>query len=613
MRVSPSVHFCQPSSHGFFVSWLLVLLLLLVGCSWIPVATAKKKSSSPDIGSRISKCCGITDSETLWDCLKRETRAYSDVILASSSSKKPVEMVVVAYATRNIVSYAAFAMANVALWAESHGYPMRIYESVEGEEAYDPRWNKVPAVVHAITKWANQTQAALWVDADLTVLDVSTTVRDFYKQAPPSKDPHFYICAEHQGSTTYVNSGSYLVKNTEIGREILDVWWNVANRTLLSDQEAFDIMMGGREHVIHVFPPSFFNTDPPAMTNLPHTDRAIHLMGETDPFRKQVFQAAFAESCRAHEQHLEPAHQLGITKSFLLETALTVHEVEYNQILQDTHPVDASNLETFTEKLTRVSHLLSHAMHHSGKERRAIEIKCEVYRRLSDVVDRYRSRNDLESVRRKLSAGIGCMGTMESLEDVERTYRSLREDLAYLQKHVHRVQAGNVILGEVRLEEAMTMHYIQRQMWELALEKQIAVVTLLTRNNFPKHNLMNPWATLTSLLCTTGKNVLSFPFFEEMIAIRIQRLGPKHSSLAVDYFNMGVCKYEALMFEQALQDLKKSLDIMDENNFPSTDDTRLRAATYYKKASDVIQQLRKPQPVQKSNRYYHDDIITDEL
>jgi Tfp pilus assembly protein PilF len=84
--------------------------------------------------------------------------------------------------------------------------------------------------------------------------------------------------------------------------------------------------------------------------------------------------------------------------------------------------------------------------------------------------------------------------------------------------------------------------------------------------------------------------------------------------LAADYYNMGVCKYEALMFEQAMQDLKKSLDIMDYNNVPSTDDTRLRAATYYKKASDVIQQLQNPQKVhKKSNRYYHDDFSTDEL
>lgn len=130
---------------------------------------------------------------------------------------------------------------------------------------------------------------------------------------------------------------------------------------------------------------------------------------------------------------------------------------------------------------------------------------------------------------------------------------------------------------------------------------------------------MNSWATLASLLCTTGKNVLAFPFFEEMIAVRISRLGPKHLSLAVDYFNMGACKYEAQMFEQALQDLKKSLDVLDDNNVPSTDDTRLRAATFYKKASDALQQLRRPpqaqqqQQQQQSNVYYNNNKMDDEL
>jgi hypothetical protein len=108
-----------------------------------------------------------------------ETEAYSNQLLASSaSSMKPVELVVVTYATSDIVEYAAFSMATAALCAESHGYPMRIYDQTIGDEEIDnkdPRWNKVPAVLHAITKWANPStaQAALWVDADLTVLAVS--------------------------------------------------------------------------------------------------------------------------------------------------------------------------------------------------------------------------------------------------------------------------------------------------------------------------------------------------------------------------------------------------------------------------------------------------------
>jgi hypothetical protein len=60
------------------------------------------------------------------------------------------------------------------------------------------------------------------------------------------------------------------------------------------------------------------------------------------------------------------------------------------------------------------------------------------------------------------------------------------------------------------------------------------------------------------------------------------------------------------MYPQAVQDLKKCLDVLDDSNVPSTDETRLRAATFYKEANDVIQRLQRPPAVQESNYYYNE-------
>jgi tetratricopeptide (TPR) repeat protein len=161
-------------------------------------------------------------------------------------------------------------------------------------------------------------------------------------------------------------------------------------------------------------------------------------------------------------------------------------------------------------------------------------------------------------------------------------------------------------LHNLQTTYAYLRQYIKRQMWDEALEKQLTAVTLLTRHKFSKNYLVEYWETLAGLLCATRRNVLAFPIFEETIAIRIQRFGSNHPSLATTYFNMGTCKFQAQMYPQAVQDLKKCLDVLDDSNVPSTDETRLRAATFYKEANDVIQRLQRPPAVQESNYYYNE-------
>lgn len=50
----------------------------------------------------------------------------------------------------------------------------------------------------------------------------------------------FYV--EHAGSTTLINSGSILIKNSVWSRSFLKLWWDYEDRRLYSDQEQFDLV-----------------------------------------------------------------------------------------------------------------------------------------------------------------------------------------------------------------------------------------------------------------------------------------------------------------------------------------------------------------------------------
>ncbi len=98
---------------------------------------------------------------------------------------------------------------------------------------------------------------------------------------------------EHAGSTTMINSGSVLVKNSQWTRTFLRQWWEIQNRRLLSDQEQFDLLYQTllsssdkgttkqRQYLetkIKILPPYALNSDPPAMTKQQAHHPVLHLM-----------------------------------------------------------------------------------------------------------------------------------------------------------------------------------------------------------------------------------------------------------------------------------------------------------------------------------------------
>ena len=101
----------------------------------------------------------------------------------------------------------------------------------------------------------------------------------------------FYYSAEHAGSSTLINSGCVMVRNSPWARAFLADWWNLENRSLFSDQEQFDLLYEQRRRAallrgsersftenIAILAPDKINSDPPAMVQQKPHNQVLHLM-----------------------------------------------------------------------------------------------------------------------------------------------------------------------------------------------------------------------------------------------------------------------------------------------------------------------------------------------
>jgi tetratricopeptide (TPR) repeat protein len=520
--------------------------------------------------------------QALWKCVRETTKVYSEKILSSGAE---VEMVVTTYATENILDYAAYSMATVAAWAQEHEYPMRIYDEQDGMfDSYDPRWNKVMVVKDALTKWAPQTKTAMWFDADLTVLDFDFTVHDILQQSP---DSLMFMCAEPGSSSTYANSGSFLSVNTPRAIELLDLWWTIDDRKLRSDQNGFEKMLSSgvfKGDELRVLPPNFFNTDPPAMEKHLESDRVLHLMGEMTPYRTKVFGRAFDEVCQATQQGRAQKHQLGITRRFLLTSALDTYKQLHKEALKTFERNDITNFEQrHFLYLGRVSERLQISLRYAGYMPEALKIMNADYERMVRALSMLQVENikvPMESLRMQVYHGIMVMEFLEDMNSIQALYGRLDGHLRLLEDSAEPAQLPDVWRLRSRLDESMTIHLVYAQEWDKAIESQRRAIQVLEHPEVEDHTRTSPLGMLASLLCQKGSLSEAFPMFERVIKLESARLGRNNKVVALRYLNMGKCKYDFGMFKEALSDFERANRIHVANDLP-TDDVQVRNTNHY--------------------------------
>ncbi len=322
----------------------------------------------------LKKCCeygGSTggNSRLLLKCILE-----SDDIL----QEKPVDGLKIGMTTYydgNIEDYAAYSIAINAAYVSERGYNFVIHspQTQSNFEPRDARWNRVKILSSLMV---HDYDYLVWVDADLAVTDWSLSLEDLISLHPESD---IIISAEHHAETGVANTGSIIVKNSAWARDFLGRWWDLFDRGLNHDQIFFDRlykMLSKEEKKRHItiLPTNTLNSVPPPMLFQREADAVLHLMGEGNGYRSEVFQLGFSRACLAHTRGEARPPQLGLTQPILLHMALSrarahltaavaqlsVEETNLSRSeLFSTSSYSADRLHEATERLTRELHIVS--------------------------------------------------------------------------------------------------------------------------------------------------------------------------------------------------------------------------------------------------------------
>lgn len=137
------------------------------------------------IDSSVQQLCHILDTPVHNIHLPTLIENTTTHVKGNWDGPLPMAVCVVTYVTEDILDYAKYALAINAIYGELHNYHLRIHhpnDSYGGAlDEYDVRWNKVKLLYDAISesdKWTEDCDYALWLDADLIVLNMNFSLMD---------------------------------------------------------------------------------------------------------------------------------------------------------------------------------------------------------------------------------------------------------------------------------------------------------------------------------------------------------------------------------------------------------------------------------------------------
>ena len=452
----------------------------------------------------------------------------------------------------------------------------------------DVRWNKVKILSEGLKTWGREMDYLLWLDADLIFLDMSfDIIESVVSNTSIHQGGEIFISAESAGSSTMINSGSILVKNSDFSVKFLDSWWgNEDERKFYSDQEQFDMVYhrmvaAGDSNVqkIRILPPDAINSDPPAMTNQKDTSKILHLMGEHTSFRSAVFSSGFNEICRYlsnqhvddHNNHtvnlnsLEP--QLGITKNKLLRWTLDIYgpEVFERMNAYEILAKGGSNGLRETDLFANAVHHYAHALKHSFGQNYTKNIKLAenlrirtfelLYMNLEqkrEEINVYKKKNgkshpDWPELMKKVAVAgqhlISIGSESERLDAAQKVLTLLSE----LLKSTHVAQQGAVMImvshvygqigfihiGANRIEDAH-WHFLQAYEISLSLAEQSG-----------EHILEEPMSMLANTYSMLGRFSDATPLFRRLISIVEHSSGKLSEKLVKYLINAGMCSLQS--------------------------------------------------------------------
>lgn len=523
---------------------------------------------------------GHTEWMSLMECTNASSYRHQQGVLQT-----PGGIGLVTYATTDIWNYSAYSFAVNEIYSESHGYVMRHLDENSGPsyDQYDSRWNKVKALEEAIEPkngWGKKLDWIVWLDADAIVLDMNLQIEKVTAAYP---DAHILMSAEHAGSSTLVNSGMAIVKNSEWSLKFLQMWWTYKNRKLYSDQEQFDLLykaMEGSEGFqskIAILPPDAINSDPPAMTQQKPHNQVLHLMGEHQPFRVRVFESGLHELCAKMASAEAPSLQLGLSRENLHEWTLEEYGAESQNLLRD-YRVRAGSGENTRKESVRVSNSVHHYAHALGEEdSRAQALRKEVFELVRQNLEARRAENTAhhqrtgkimeewpEHLKCLAEAGqhllhFGPVG--DRLRVAREVSVTLEEMLRVSHKEQHR--AVFLMVAHMDFEEGLIhMHAGDNDGAVRAFQRGLSRHRELAAT-MGDHILISPLSSMASALCTVRRFDEALPMYEEAIRIAEVHVGRNHGSLGQHLLNFGISRVQAGDYGRAESLLTRALSVME--------------------------------------------------
>lgn len=555
-------------------------------------------------------CCdSINDATSLMHCANASSYDNLHKVISTihKSGGPTLGIGIVTYATQDIWDYTAYSLSVNEAYAEHNGYIMiHLDPRTANYDGSDARWNKVKILeeaIHPETGWARDLDYVMWVDADLIFLDMGLRLEQVAAAHPKA---HVIISAEHAGSSTLINSGSVLVRNTRWTRRFLSDWWSFRNRKLFSDQEQFDLLYESRraemsKHIA-ILPPDALNTDPPAMTKQKSHNQVLHLMGEHTHLRVKVFKSAFDEICRVSHGDLSAplANQLTATRENIHAWTL---ESYYNEMvklfaLYERNVDRGENTMKQSRKLANSVHHYAHGLEHRnqpGDYDMAVSLRNKtfvlMYRNLqarrkmnSDHLAQHRRILEEwpEHMKAVCEAGqhMTHMGTFEQRKTVGNIVLGLLEELL---QYTHREQHPAVMLMIASLHVDIGIIDYEQSNYESALtsfRKSLQLHRKLAEQS-GEHILVQPMSILANTLAFMKKYEEAFQYWEECIRITERHVGRSHESLIEILLNYGIGTFVSGGSLQKAKDLiVRCIGVLRSNHFASSDPMYSRALQY---------------------------------
>lgn len=590
-------------------------------------ATIRHQPSVIEI-SHMQPCCAhIDDHESLVACSNKSAEINMDVVVNRMSHSGPTfGFALVTYATDNIWEYAAYSIGINEIYAEHNGYVLLpVNPLINNFEKYDPRWNKVKILelaLHPENGWARDFDYLMWIDADLIFLDMGMRLEQIAAENPQA---HIIVSAEHAGSTTLMNSGSILVRNSKWTREFLRDWWEYADRTLYSDQEQFDLLYRSKSkdlvNKIAILPPDALNSDPPPITSQKPYNQILHLMGEHSRYRAKVFRSAFQELCR----HVTMQHPI-ISEPVEVAQALKV-SVLAPQLNCSIENLQAWSLECYSdlqEELTELfvskmsyggnddkdSYALLNSMHHyalaletiaqPGEMQRATALRNQTYLYLHNNMER---RRMMYKNARESSMGVQSIpkewpemlkyvceaarhmisrGTSQEKKIVGAEILRLLNELYDICVDAQRPPVLRMF-ASLYIDLGMIDYHDHDLDSALAyFSKSLKIFTTLTQKySFGEQVLALPMAPMANSYAQLQQYDKAFYYFQRCVELTEEHLGRYHNLLADYLLNYAVAKYFNGQNEESAKLLIRAWEIVNKNMRRLDDKTRLRIRQLY--------------------------------